>query len=247
MKLYDSLISELSELISCDENRAYTYDQNKVWPESQDYELILQKDTAYELGGKGYDSVNCVLVTTESEYVPDNKIVVYAKELQDICHDTSYARITIVRIKDSEEYDSEKLYQLFSDLEFVKYHIFTKGYMFRNSAQTGREQVRIGKAAIKDGMTFEHIGNTIINHYKRLPEVLTVKQIFITTDQADYKGLYDVAKRATEIRRSLSMIKNNLPTECSICGIKDICNEVEGLNELHFGKKTAKNKQQLII
>ena len=43
-----------------------------------------------------------------------------------------------------------------------------------------------------------------------------------------------------EIRNSLSKIQKGLPTECSICDIREICNEVEGLRELHFGKREKK-------
>jgi len=249
VKLYDSLIDDIPSFVYGREVCSYPYDENKCWTENQDYELILQKDTAFELGGRGFDSVNYTLVTTDSDYVEKDETVVYGQELQNISKDTYYARIAVVKVRDNDIWntDSEKLYQMLSDIDFIKYHIFPKGYMFRNSGQTGREQVRVGKKELKEGMTFEYIGNTIIRHFKRNPEILSVKLIFITADSADYKKIREAAEKTTEIRRSLSMINKNLPTECSVCGIRDICNEVEGLKELHFGKKGAKEKQQLIL
>ena len=34
---------------------------------------------------------------------------------------------------------------------------------------------------------------------------------------------------------TLTHIFEGLPTDCSVCALKDICDEVEGMKELHFG------------
>lgn len=76
----------------------------------------------------------------------------------------------------------------------------------------------------------------MISHYKENPNVLAVRIRFITLDDFAYDKLSEEAKIAVEIRNSLSKIQKGLPTECSVCEIREICNEVEGLRELHFGK-----------
>lgn len=139
--------------------------------------------------------------------------------------------------------ESERLYKMLQDLDFVKYHVFPKGFMLRSSGQSHKEQARVGKDALREGVSFERIGNTIISHYKKLEPVMAVRILFITERQADFEKLQKEAVLASEIRNSLSMLQKGLPTECGSCTIRDICNEVDGLRELHFGKKTRQREK----
>ena len=43
------------------------------------------------------------------------------------------------------------------------------------------------------------------------------------------------AKKANDITNTLTHILEGLPTDCSVCSLKGICDEVEGMKELHFG------------
>ena len=45
----------------------------------------------------------------------------------------------------------------------------------------------------------------------------------------------DLAKKCNAAASTLSHIMEGLPTDCSICSLKGICDEVEGMKELHFG------------
>ena len=50
-------------------------------------------------------------------------------------------------------------------------------------------------------------------------------------------------RKASAVTGTLTHILEGLPTDCSICALKDICDEVEGMKELHFGvgDKSAKH------
>ena len=242
MILYDSLINKTNELIG-DNGQSYSYSSFKAWPETKSYELILQKDMAYELGGNGKPAVNYTLVTTDSKYFNGDEVVVIGPDLKDIKGSTPYARITMLLTTDIEsddEFDTEMAHQEIQTMDFVKYHVFPIGYMVRTSGQTGREQVRISKKSIQQGISFERIGDTFIKHYKQNENVRNAKVIFITDPTINYEILKDYAKKSVEITKSLSKILEGMPTECGICGFKEICDEVEGLKELHFGKKDKK-------
>lgn len=239
MKLYDSLFLQLNKLVDSMDCKISAYDKSNNWPENPDFQLILQKDMAFELGAAGTSAINYTLVTTDESLVGESQIVKIGKDLAELDKVKGYARISLVLVEEKAEIeeDTDKLYNMLQDIDFVKYHVFPKGYMLRTSGQSQREQVRIGREELKQGMTFEKIGNTFINHYMENKLVKAAKVIFITEDDVDYKALEQAAKQAADIKNSLSKISKGLPTECSECGIKEICNEVEGLRELHFGKK----------
>lgn len=122
-------------------------------------------------------------------------------------------------------------------MDFVKYHVFPKGYMIRTSSESNREQVRISKEAVRDGISFEKIGNTFIRQYKKNPNILNVKLLFITASDADFPALAKSAKNVYDITMSLTKILEGMPTDCGSCNLKSICDEVEGMRELHFGKE----------
>lgn len=82
------------------------------------------------------------------------------------------------------------------------------------------------------------VGKTFIRRYKQDPNVLGVKLIFVTDPNADFKVLQDQAKSTKNITLTLSKILEGMPTDCGACNLKPICDEVEGMKELHFGKES---------
>ena len=91
------------------------------------------------------------------------------------------------------------------------------------------------KKAIKRGINFEQVGYRYIEAYKSDPNVLNVKVIFVTDPSLDFKAMLENAKKADAITNTLTHIMEGLPTDCTVCQLKDICDEVEGMKELHFG------------
>ena len=298
MQLHDALIMRVRELLTGFSPEIHSFDAAKAWPETKDFEMIFQKDAAFELGGGNKASVNLTCVTDNVELfmegqdlvpgrdfrgvrdfaealdfrdahaLPNHEICVYGRDLQEIQGDVSYARICEVLVKGeaqraenaenpkqagnpadaenpkqaSDPADAERTLKLLQDVDFVKFHVYGKGFMMRTSGQSAREPVRVAKKALQDGITFERMGDAFISHYQKNPEVLAVRVSFITEDAFDYNGLAKEAQKAVEIRNSLSKIQKGLPTECSVCDVREICNEVTGLRELHFGKKERREK-----
>ena len=121
-------------------------------------------------------------------------------------------------------------------MEFVKYHVFPRGYMLRISTESHREQVRVSRQALKKGVDFRRVGCDFIRQYKKNPNVLAVKLLFVTAPQAPYAALTAHARRSADITRALCGILEGMPTDCSACRLKPVCDEVEGMKQLHFGK-----------
>ena len=242
MNLYDGMMERLRILTRDMSFRSYGYAENKIWPEDAELQMIFQSDTAFELGGGKAPSANLTCVTSNPDFFDGDQILVYGPELHEITGQAGYVRVCEVLVRDdfSDECQPEKtnamLYKLVQDMDFVKYHIYTKGFMLRSAGQSCKEQVRVGKQALRDGISFERIGDTFISHYKKLAPVLAVRISFITAG-TDYEKWLKEAKLAADIRNSLSAMQKGLPKDCGNCSIREICNEVEGLRELHFGKK----------
>ena len=106
--------------------------------------------------------------------------------------------------------------------------------MIRTSSRSHKEVVRLSKSAVNSGASFEKIGNLLIDQYKSNPAVKAVHLFFVTDKSVDYKSLEALAVKNHSITETLNHIMNNVNFDCSSCNLKPICDEVEGMRELHF-------------
>ena len=231
MKLYDSIIHET--MTAAGRAKRFPADAVTAWPVTENSELIMQRSAAFELGGSGLPSANYTLVTTDPAYQGD-EILLVGPDLPALKADTAFARIVILETQEISEDDAG--HDMIRQMEFVRYHVFPKGYMVRVSSTSFEEQVRVSRDALKAGICFDRIGKAYLEKYKKVPGVKSVKILFIT-DRALVEQLKPNAKKADDITKTLSHILDGLPTDCGHCSLKSVCDEVEGMREMHMGKK----------
>ena len=234
MELYNSLIKETRELVDRLPAKVWDYDPAAVWPCNSSSELVLQKDAAFELGASGKGSANFVLFTSNEALGGRDQVVLCGRDLREIKGDCDFARVVLLRIGVLEDED-EAVYRTLRDIEFAKYHVYPQGYMVRISPESYREQVRVSREAVRRGINFRALGMNYIRAYKQDPNVISATVIFLTDPAADYAALRAMAKKSADVTGTLTHIFEGLPTDCSVCALKDICDEVEGMKELHFG------------
>ena len=238
MELFNPIIRAVEEHVGSSAPRRYDYASGRAWEDTGEFELVMLRDAAYELGGDNKPAVNFTCVTTSPELVAKDEIVVYGPDLSQLKASAPYARITLLRVGESDDVeDTEQAFRAIQDMDFVKYRVFPKGYMIRTSSESNREQVRISRQALQQGISFERVGDDFIRQYKQNSNILAVKMIFITASDADYAQLVKQGKNVHDITMSLSKILEGMPTDCGSCNLKAICDEVEGMKELHFGKE----------
>ncbi len=240
MELYNSIIEKAAALGGSVPPKRWDYDPADAWPDSGEFELVMLRDAAFELGGGGRAAVNFTCVTTSPKLIDRDEILLCGPDLTELKGDSHYARIALLRVGDIESddaADTEQAFRAIQDMDFVKYHVFPRGYMIRTSSESDREQVRVSRDALKKGISFRRVGSDFIRQYKKNPAVLNVRMLFFTAPGADYAGAKKLAKAAKDITMSLTKILEGMPTDCGSCQLKPICDEVEGMKELHFGKE----------
>ena len=234
MELFNALIQETQSLLAKGTPKRWDYSERGAWADLGQSEFILQKNTAFELGASGKGSANYVLFSSSPELVSRDQVLLYGPDLREIKGDVDFARIVLLRVGVLDD-DEEQVYRTLKDIELAKYHVYPEGYMVRISPESYREQVRVGKQALRRGISFQAVGNSYIKAYKKDPNVLNATVIFVTAPGYDYGEMKTIAKKAGDITNTLTHILEGLSTDCSVCALKDICDEVEGMKELHFG------------
>lgn len=234
MELFNSLIRDVRSILPESGVRSWDYDGSRCWKDNGVSELVMQRDAAYELGAAGKGSANLVLFTSDPDIVPDSKVILYGRDMNEISSDCDFARIVVLRVGVIDA-DDKIVYRTLKDIEFAKYHVYPEGYMVRMSPESYREQIRVSRDAVKQGISFRTIGNRYIAEYLKDVNVLSAQVIFVTDPSVDYDALKKLAKKGSDVTGTLTHILEGLPTDCSACSLKDICDEVEGMKELHFG------------
>ena len=241
MELFNSLIKDTQALLGQGSPKCWDYNERDCWTDVGSSELVLQKDAAFELGASGKGSANYVLFTSSPELVNKDQVLLYGPDLKDIKSDSTFARIAFLAVKEISK-DEQEAFNTIQNMEFVKYHVFPEGYMNRVSPESHREQVRVSKQAIRKGISFKSVGADYIKQYHTNPNIQSVKIIFVTDPSVDYAKFTETAKKVNEVTKTMNKILEGLPEDldCASCSFKPVCDEVEGLKELHFGKEGMK-------
>lgn len=230
MDFFNSLIAEVNNLIDCLKRKSFSYEKSGTWQDIGYNEVILQRDTAAELEGVGFN-----LITTRSV---NDEIVVIGDDIPDIHGNRKFARVCVIQVEETEE--QQKAYNLIRKIEYTKYHVFPEGYMIRTTSRSHKEAVRVSEKAVKNGIDFSKVGNLLINKYKENSAVKGVKVIFVTDGNADYKAFEEIARKNNDITETLNHVMNSVNFDCDTCKLKPICDEVEGMKELHFSTAAKK-------
>ena len=235
MKLYDETIKEWLKILDSLQGRELDVKKGEDWKDIGNANMILRSDMAYELGGNHLPALSGMTLTADTSLVPRDAVLLYGKDLGEIHEDTPYARLAVLRVKENSMGEGNALYQAIRKMEYTKYHLNPEGFMMRISAANEREMVRIGKTALEKGLGFEQVGKLFLQSYHKNPQVEAVKLVFITLSDFPYEELEIYIKKAEEITKAIDHILKNLSMDCNVCSLKQICDEVEGMKELHFG------------
>ena len=224
MEFFDSLINDFSEICNKYPAESFSFNDKIQWKENEYSKVILQRETACELDGTGFNMITGKAV--------DDGVVLIGPDLDKLTSKQKFARICIVQLENKD--DEQQLYNLIRKVEYVKYHFFPEGYMIRTASRSHKEGVRVSKSAIKDGLTFEKVGNILIRKFKEIPSVKAVKVYFVTDSAFDYVKMEEMAQKSNTITEALNHIMNSVKFDCDTCNLKAICDEVDGMKELHF-------------
>lgn len=239
MKLYDEVITKWSGLTTGCSIKKMNITDNPEWSDAGNHQMILRSDMAYELGGStpSLYALGATAITADKSLVFQDEILLIGPDMNDISEDVSYARLTIALVDEDSLGDGNTLYNAIKKIDNVRYHVNPEGFMTRVSSVYGRESIRVSREAIVNGLNFEKVGNIFIRKYHENPDIKAVKIIYITDPYFDFKTLEESTRRASAITQTIDHIMKDAMTDCGSCALQKVCDEVEGLRQLHFSTK----------
>lgn len=228
MVLFDRLIHQIEDILPPD-RKTFAYGKPVLCRADRNSILFL-KDTAFELGGSQRQCVSTMAVTSSIHF--SNSSYLYGKDLYEIKEDNDFGKIVLLEIDDIDE---DTAFDKIKELELVRYKFCPEGFMTRASALSMREQIRVSKRAVTQKISFADYGSALIAEYLNHPIVKSVEIIFLTEfDRFD--ELIMLADKIKNTTSALNHILDNAVFDCSACNLKEICDEIDGMKELHKKK-----------
>ncbi len=231
MDLFDSYIASIDTLLGGYPSRRFAYCKDKDWEVKEFPGFIMQKESKLELGGG--DCASLGVSVTSSTIDISNETLLIGDDLDTLNGNVPFIKIVFIKTKNIEGGEQE-IYNAIKQMEYTKYNVNIVGFMARASSINMREEVRVSKKDVKKGLSFERVGNTLINHYLDNDNVEAVKIVFITKDIKEFDDLCKIARTITNAQDALNHIMDNVIIDCNHCNLKTICDEVEGMRDMHI-------------
>lgn len=233
--IYNDVLRQMRDLLPDVPSKRAAYSEDACAKDGEKDRILFRSDTAYELGGGGKPGAQAVLFAELEGQ--ESETLLYGPDLCDISSDAAFGHFTVVRLKDSgdDSVTSERL----KTVGFTVFQLYPEGYHVRISPSLCREQVRVSKAALKCAppLSFINVGNSLIRAFLRQPDVERVQTIFITAPDVDHLALARLAAKAKRITDAVQSALDLKELDCASCKMKPVCDEIDGLREMHFRKE----------
>ncbi len=229
MVLFDDEIKKVYDLLKQLQLKQLDITSNLIEDVGSD-NMIFKSDCAYELGEN--NSLSFELST--SDIAIEDKIYLCGKDINEIDANEDFMRITLLNVRD-DKLNGNALYDRLEQIKLVKYKVSPKGYMLRTSVG-GKERIRVSKEL---KASFSQIGSAYLKEYKKLNYVNNVTIIFIVGKCDLFNEFVKLANKKKEISDTIDhILKGLMVNDCDACAVKDLCDEVEGLREIHKNGRT---------
>ncbi|MGV8981004.1 hypothetical protein [Clostridium sp.] len=233
MDMFTNVIIELSKYLKKQSNKTvvFDYDETVNWEKDKKTNIIMENDTAIELGHPSKESIYFTASTENKEQIQDGKIKLIGDDIKDIKeHRCSFGEIVLIS---GHGFNEENTYDRYLEMDMIKHKLCLKGYMIRAVPQRMKEWSRISTEAVKNDFSFKILGSELINKYKQLEYVDGVEIIFITSVDAELSSLKPLGETVTKSIQAMNKMFENLEYDCKACGFQEICDEVGELREMH--------------
>ena len=240
INLYTEAISQLKTVLKSHPSTAVPYSPALCAPQGDKNAILFRDETAYELGGGGKSAVCGVAFAAEDD--GKDEVILYGRDLCEIETDAPYAHFTVIGLKYSDENTLRA--EPLKEIGFSVFQLYPEGFHVRISPSAGKEQARVAKAALKKNppLSFINVGCSLIRLIKAHPDVSYVKTIFVTLPDVEYPALAAVARKMKKITDAVESTLALETLDCASCKMKPICDEVDGLRELHFQQSRKEEK-----
>lgn len=227
--LFDIQIKSILDL--CSYSQIYSMNTESQWSYTKREPFLMDKECVLELGKFPLKSTNMTLITEDFNLINDGEIWINGPDIPEMTGNHSpYGKIVLLQ---SDVLSFEDPYPKLKDLEHIRSKIHFTDVMQRASSERNREHIRISRRAMDNGVSLYKLGTSALQMYKENEYVKAAQIIYLTGENSPYDELNEIAIEADRISQALNTVLDGLDLDCGNCDLSAICDEVEGLRDLH--------------
>ncbi|HOT46493.1 MAG TPA: hypothetical protein PLM53_13905 [Spirochaetota bacterium] len=245
MKLFEEIIHELRSWMEGMRTSPHGFVESaadhRPWPAGEKGNIVLQCDTAVELGNPRDESASFLVWTGDADLVRDGMITRIGPDAAG----SDGARLPLGKavILHVEGFTEENCYERHREIELARYDVNLKGYMMRAVSQYMREWSRISRQAIADGFSLDVLASALMDRHRRLDYVRGAEILIVTSSPDDVRSLQHVGERAVRLIGAMNKMARELSFDCGTCDFTDVCGEV---SELRSMRDTLRGKEKAL-
>lgn len=234
MKLFEEVIHDLRSLMesmkASSHGRAEGIPAHRSWPAGERGNIVLQCDTAVELGNPRDESASFLVWTGDRDLVRDGVLTRVGPDVAGNAGGCLPLGKTVILAV--EGFTEENCHERHRELELARYDVNLKGYMMRAVSQYMREWSRISRQAIAEGFSLDVLAGALVERYRKFDNVRGVEIVIVTSSPEDVRALQCIGERTVRLIGAMNRMAGELSFDCGTCDFTDVCGEVSGLRSM---------------
>ena len=229
MSLFSKQLAQTSEFLSEKREgvrvREYQAQDAPDWP--YESSLILEDQTALELGNPSQGSMLLIMWSEQKDAVRDDLITLIGPEMSELGGGS--APLGLVLLVSGSFGDEYETYRMLKD---AVYDIQLEGLMIRAVASRQTIWCRVNREALDKGLSLNVLGAELIWQLKQLDNVTAAEAIIVTSGKEDLERLKAPAYEAGRIIGAMMKMNEEMDFDCDTCDYREVCYGIEELKRI---------------
>ncbi|MDP8257476.1 MAG: hypothetical protein P9M14_17155 [Candidatus Alcyoniella australis] len=238
MGLFDEQLTTLRSLVrdieAASQIQTFNQEQCPTWPRGSS--LVLEEDTALELGNPSLGSLMLLLWSEDPAAVDNGRVTLIGPDVDQLERSSAFCQVLIVAGRFDEPYER------YRDLRDAVYNTRLDGLMVRSVASRQTAWCRISHDALKRGMTLPIIGAELLRSLSELEFVDAAETLLITAGKETIEKLRPLADMLGNIVGALIKMHEEPLLQCDSCDYREICEGVAELKRIRRELRTGADR-----
>ncbi len=225
MGLFDDQIKHVQDFLaekqSLSQVREFQVSPYSGWP--SEASLILEEDTALELGNPGIGSMSFI-IWSEGHGADHDRILLVGPDLNEIrVQSVPFCQMILVKGSFRDEYECWR------ELREAVYDTKLEGFMTRVLPSRQMIWCRVDREALAKGFLLPHLGAALIRSLRDVSFVSGAEVIFVTSGKEDMEKLKKPGYDTARIVGAMMKMNEEKIYDCESCEYWDVCKSVAEL------------------
>jgi len=233
MGLFDEQVAFLQDRIARrrSEGALRSFDPSRYdgWP--RESSLVLQEQTALELGNPARGSLSFIVWGSEAP-APDDAVLLVGPDIGEIdpAAGAPLAQVVLVSGDFADAYATHRA------IREAVYAAELQGFMSRVMPSRQSIWCRVSHRALQEGLSLGHLGSAIVSGIRQAMPVRAVQVLYITSGKGDILELKETAEQVRNITGALIKMSEETSFDCDCCEYRPVCETVEEIARIRREK-----------